>query len=101
MVNPFIQLLSQCRYSTGWKRIPLHTTVTPCYAWHCLSLIRLVSCLVSSLPSEGSQANIHEGFVPRCYGGVKDTTLTLQSIHSLIRPQTDVMDDVPAGVPMQ
>lgn len=89
MVNPFIQLLSQSRYSTEWKRIILHTTVTPCYAWHCLSLIRQVSCLVSSLPSKGSQANIHHGFVPHCYGGVKDATVTLQSIHSLtIRSQT-------------
>lgn len=78
-----------------------HTTITPCYAWHCLSLIWLVSCLVSSLPSKGSQANIHQGFVTRCYGGVKDATLTLQSIHSLIRSQTDVMDDVSAWVPMQ
>lgn len=101
MANPFIQLLSQSRYSTGWERILLHTTVTPCYAWHCLSLIRLVGHPVSSLPSKGSQANTHQGFVSRRYGGVKDATLTLQSIHSLIRSQTDVMDDASAGVPMQ
>lgn len=78
-----------------------HTTITPCYAWHCLSLIRLVSCLVSSLPSKGSQANLHQGSVPHCHAGVKDATLTLQSIRSLITSHTDVMDDVSARVPMQ
>ena len=56
---------------------------------------------VSSLPSKGSQANIHQGFVPHCYGGVKDTTVTLESIHSLIRSQADLMDGVSATVPLQ
>lgn len=74
----------------------LHTTITPCYAWHCLSLIRLVGCLAPPVPRKGSQANIHRVFVPGRYGGVKDATLTLQSIRSLIRSQADVMDGASA-----
>lgn len=100
--NPFYStFISPAEVFRWMPAYSLHTTITPCYAWHCLSLIRLVGCLAPPVPRKGSQANIHRVFVPGCYGGVKDATLTLQSIRSLIRSQADVMDGASAWVPMQ
>lgn len=102
MVNPSIQLYPSLKV---FSRIWAYSFAYYSNSVLCMALFEphpaSHSHPVSSLPSKGSQANIHQGFVPHCYGGVKDTTVTLGSIHSLIRSQADLMDGVSATVPLQ
>lgn len=103
--NPIIQLLSQrkvFRRAVAAVAAPsLHTTMAPCYAWHCLSLIRLVVRRGSSLPRKrAARQTLTKSLCPAATAELNTPLLyyslyVRSSAHGLLR----VMDDASTRVP--
>lgn len=101
--NPIIQLLSQWkvfRRAAAVAAPSLHTTMAPCYAWHCLSLIRLVVHRGSTLPRKrAARQTLTKSLCPAATAELNTPLLyyslyVRSSAHGLC-----VMDDASARVP--